>query len=345
MTVVSVSYALAEVGPDAVGGAEQVLAALDRALCRRGHRSIVVAPAGSEVAGQHVASGGGPAAFDAAAREEANARQAAVLRDTLARVRADVVHLHSVDFPALVSACGRTPTLATLHLPLDHYPEAALAPGTAPLLQFVSESQRRAAPPALRANPVVANGVELDGFHPRRRRRPFALALGRICPEKRFDRALRAAARARVPLLLGGRVFPYHEHERHFAREIVPLLGPCARFLGPVGLARKRRLLAAARCLVVPSAVAETSSLVTMEALASGTPVVAWRSGALPDLVEQGRTGFLVESEAELAEALADASRLDGRTCRTVAERRFSAGRMADEYLGLYHRLAGAGAA
>src|SRR6185312_13281836 len=111
LTVVSVSYALAEVGPDAVGGAEQVLTLLDRALHRLGHRSVVVAPAGSTVAGQHVASGAGPAAFGPAAREEANARQAALLRDTLARVKADVIHLHSVDLSALLRACGETPTL------------------------------------------------------------------------------------------------------------------------------------------------------------------------------------------------------------------------------------------
>jgi glycosyltransferase involved in cell wall biosynthesis len=343
LTVVSVSYALAEVGPDAVGGAEQVLTLLDRALHRLGHRSVVVAPAGSTVAGQHVASGAGPAAFGPAAREEANARQAALLRDTLAHVKADVIHLHSLDFSALLRACGETPTLATLHLPLDHYPPAALTPGRAPLLQFVSDTQRRSAPPALRDNPVVANGVELDAFRPRQRRLSFALALGRICPEKRFDRALRAAAGARVPLLLGGRVFPYLEHERHFAQELVPLLRrqAGARFLGPLALGRKRRLLAAARCLVVPSDVAETSSLVTMEALASGTPVVAWRSGALPDLIEQGRTGFLVESETEMAEALVAAGELDGLACRAVAERRFSADRMAREYLDLYRRLAG----
>ena len=345
MTVVSVSYPLAQVGPDAVGGAEQILTQLDRELCRSGHRSIVIAPSGSQVAGAHVVSGPVPSAFDSGSRTAATRRQAEILRRTLAGIRPDVVHLHSVDFSESVAACGEVPVLATLHLPIDHYPRAALEQLGGPRLQFVSQAQRRSAPPALQENPFITNGVDLEAFRPRRARRRFVLALGRICPEKRFDRALRAAARAKIPLLLGGRVYPYPEHQRHFHTELAPWLGAGARFLGPLTFARKRRLLAAAGCLVVPSAVAETSSLVTMEALASGTPVVAWRSGALPELIEHGRTGFLVDSEADLADAIVEASRLEGQLCRRHAERRFSARRMIDEYLQLYRQIVGEGAA
>jgi glycosyltransferase involved in cell wall biosynthesis len=345
ITVVSVSYPLAQVGPDAVGGAEQILTQLDRELCRNGHRSIVIAPSGSKVAGTHVVSGPVPSAFDSGTRAAATRRQVEILKRTLAGVRPDVVHLHSVDFSEAVAACGEVPVLATLHLPLDHYPRAALEQVGGPRLQFVSQAQRHSAPAGLRENPFIPNGIDVEAFRPRRARRGFVLALGRICPEKRFDRALRAASRAKVPLLLGGRVFPYPEHQRHFHTEIVPWLGAGARFLGPVTFLRKRLLLAAARCLVVPSAAAETSSLVTMEALASGTPVVAWRSGALPELIDHGRTGFLVDSEAELAAAIVEASRLDGELCRREAERRFSARRMATQYLELYRQIAGEGTA
>jgi hypothetical protein len=105
-------------------------------------------------------------------------------------------------------------------------------------------------------------------------------------------------------------------------------------------VARKRRLLAAARCLVVPSLVAETSSLVAMEALASGTPVIAFRSGALPEIVEDGRTGFLVDGVAEMADAMRRASEIDPEACRRAARERFTAERMCGEYLALYERLA-----
>ena len=340
LTVVSVAYALAEVGPDAVGGAEQIVSALDRALAAAGHRSIVIAPAGSRVAGEHVATGAIPPVFDDESRRAAGRRQADVLARVLAATQADLVHLHSVDLHQHLPACRARPVLATLHLPCCFYPQEVLRDsGPGVLFQFVSEAQRRTAPTALAGAPVVANGVDLALFRPRGRRRAFALALGRICPEKRFDRALRAAARAQVPMVIGGRLFPFPEHVAHFQRELAPLLGPAARFAGPLSLHRKRRLLASARCLVVASEVAETSSLVALEALASGTPVVAWRAGALPDIVEHGRTGFIVDSEAELADALAAAAELDGVRCRRAAELRFSSARMVDQYVTLYRRL------
>jgi CelD/BcsL family acetyltransferase involved in cellulose biosynthesis len=135
-------------------------------------------------------------------------------------------------------------------------------------------------------------------------------------------------------------VFPYDSHQRYFAREIAPRLGPSRRFVGPVALARKRRLLAGARCVVIPSEVPETSSLVAMEALASGTPVVAAPVGALPEIVEHRRTGLLARGVAELAEAMrAVAATVDRRACRRAAEARFDVRAMTDRYLALYDEV------
>ncbi len=126
---------------------------------------------------------------------------------------------------------------------------------------------------------------------------------------------------------------------RYFRDEVRPRLGAGARFLGPIGVAEKARLLARARCLVVPSLAPETSSLVAMEALACGTPVVARRVGALPEIVEDGRTGFLVDGVDELAEAIRDSARLSAADCRGAAEARFGAATMVERYLDLYRRL------
>jgi CelD/BcsL family acetyltransferase involved in cellulose biosynthesis len=121
---------------------------------------------------------------------------------------------------------------------------------------------------------------------------------------------------------------------------VVPLLDGDRRFVGPVGGAVKRGLLAGARCVLIPSRVDETSSLVAMEALASGTPVIAFRRGALPEIVEHGRTGFIVDPEEQMAEAIAAAGELRSADCRAAAEARFSAADMTRRYLGLYAQTA-----
>src|SRR5262249_39272931 len=153
--------------------------------------------------------------------------------------------------------------------------------------------------------------------------------------------ALEAARRARVSALLAGEVFAYPAHEAYFRAEVRPRLGPTSRFLGPVCGARKRRLLAAARCLLVPSLVEETSSLVAIEALASGTPVVAFRAGALPEILEHGKTGFVVDGVEAMASAIAATDEIDPALCRRAAEERFSADRMIEAYLATYRRVLG----
>jgi len=187
--------------------------------------------------------------------------------------------------------------------------------------------------------PTIENGVPLNQGSARHAKRRFVFSLGRICPEKGFHLGLEAARRARAPLLLAGEVFRYEAHEAYFRREILPRLDKERRFIGPVGYKRKRRLLAAARCLLAPSLAPETSSLVAMEALACGTPVVAFPSGALAEIVEHGKTGFLVETEPEMAVAIGRVGAISRETCRAEAQRRFGLEQMLEKYLELYAQL------
>jgi glycosyltransferase involved in cell wall biosynthesis len=343
LTVLSVAYPLAAVGPDAVGGAEQVLTRLDAALTRAGHRSIVVACEGSRVVGTLLTTPLRDGPLDDAARDATRGAHRRAIAAALRRWPVDLVHLHGIDFHAYLPAPG-VPVLATLHLPLPWYPAEALRPRRPDTwLHCVSAAQRRDAPADLDLLPDIPNGVDVEALRVPNARRGFALALGRICPEKGFHLALDAAKRAGVPLLLGGEVFRYPAHERYFTDEIAPRLDRQRRFLGPVGLARKRRLLSAARCLLVPSLVAETGSLVAMEALACGTPVIAFPNGALAEVVEQGLTGYLVQDEHEMAEAILLASQIDPDACRAAARARFSAETMTARYLALYRKLAAHG--
>jgi glycosyltransferase involved in cell wall biosynthesis len=340
LSVLLVAFPFAPVGPDAVGGAEQVLAQLELGLARLGHRTAVVAAEGSATAGPLFATPlpRGPLTEDA--RRDAQERHRETIARVLRRHDADLVHMHGFDFHAYRPPRG-VPVLVTLHLPPAWYPPAVFsAPGGDTWLVPVSDSQRRACPPCPALLAPVANGVPVNALDARLGKRRYAIALGRICAEKNFGAALDAGSRAGMPVLLGGQVFPYPEHEAHFRMEIAPRLarGP-HRFLGALGFARKRRLLAGARCLLFASLAPETSCLVAMEALASGTPIVAFPSGALTEVVEHGVTGFLVRDVAEMAEAIHAAARLDPEACRAAARRRFGREAMVGRYLALYRAL------
>jgi glycosyltransferase involved in cell wall biosynthesis len=337
--VLSVAYPFAPVGRDTAGGAEQVLAAIDADLVRVGWRSTVIAQAGSTTQGRLVPVSVPGGEIDDRVRSAIHARLRATLAEVLASDPVDLVHMHGHDFTAYLPAPG-APVLATLHLPPSWYPPAALKPerpGT--WLSAVSESQMRGGPRGIAFAAVITNGVPLDRLAARHARRNFALVLARICPEKGIHLAIDAAESAGVPLLIGGDVFPYPEHMAYFEKRIRPRLGPSCRFLGPLGFARKRRLLSAARCLLVASLVDETSSLVAREAAACGTPVMAFARGALPETVVDGRTGFLVQDVVGMARAVTRAHTIDPQECRAQAATHFDERQMTARYRELYGRL------
>jgi glycosyltransferase involved in cell wall biosynthesis len=280
----------------------------------------------------------GPVTDRTRARAWAEHRRA--IRRALDRYPVDLVHAHGLDFHRYLPPPG-VPVLTTLHLPPSWYPARIFRtrrPDT--YLHCVSAAQRRSCPREAFLLPDIPNSVPVDALAARHARRGFALMLGRICPEKGFHLGLEAAALAETPVLLAGKVFPYPEHERYLEEEIRPrAAGRRVRLLGPLTFARKRRFLTAARCLLVPSLGPETSSLVAMESLACGTPVIAFRAGALPEIVEHGRTGFLVDDPREMAEAIRLADTIDPEECRRVARERFSLETMTSRYLALYAEI------
>lgn len=349
LTVLSVAFAFASVGPHAVGGAERILTDLDEALTEAGHQSLVVACEGSRTRGQ-LFSFALPknGIVDETMRREVPRQCREAIQRALQSARVDVVHLHGMDFDAY-ELPEEIPTMVTLHLPLGWYRPGALERrrGRA-LFVCVSESQRRRWPGGLAALGdvvVVENGVGIPERWNEGPREDVALVLGRICPEKNQHEALEAGNMAGIPVWIGGHTFPYREHQDYFVKKIAPQLQsngtfPHHRFLDSPQPDEKYDLLSRARCVLHPTRAPETSSLVAMEALAAGTPVIAYRSGALPEIVEDGVTGFLVEDAGAMAEAIGKVDSLSRARCRAAAERRFSKQRMVQEYLGLYESLA-----
>ncbi len=345
LTVLNVAYPFAPVGADAVGGSEQILSLLDRALAKAGHTSLVAACEGSDVAGRlfPVPRLERATLNDPERRWYTRQLKAEIDRALLLHC-VDIVHMHGLDFYHYDFPPG-IPVLVTLHMPIAWYGPERLKQ-IAPRVQLccVSQSQLRSFPTQLGDLPVVENGVELPPWPSPEPKRDFALVLGRVCPEKNVHAALQAGTMADTRVLLGGRVFPFREHQAYFHQIVEPLLrehvhGVRHEFLGQVGAAERRALLSQARCLLHPTVAPETSSLVAMEALACGTPVIAYRSGALPEIIENGVTGFLVDNVDEMARAIRRVDSLSPHACRRAAEQRFRSETMVEKYFSLYRAM------
>ncbi len=357
--MLSVGFPFAVVGPGAVGGAEVVLSEIEKALPSLGFRSVVVARDGSAPVGRLYATPAPAGEIDDAVRAQVEAAQQVNIDRALAENPVSLVHLHGFDFHRYRFPPD-IPILVTLHLPPGWYPDTIWALPSNYHLVCVSETQKSACPAyALGRIEVISNGVPLPDRASLRPEGRYALMLSRICPEKNLHTGFDAAGMAGLPAILAGEVFPYGDHLRYFAEEIEPRLTTPgrehtarrrgqrstadARFLGPITGAAKARLLSRAACLLLPSLAPETSSMVAMEALAAGVPVVAVASGAVPAIVEHGRTGFLVPATGDIASTLASALRqlpsVDRGLCRETAEARFSVATMLHGYAGLYRRL------
>jgi glycosyltransferase involved in cell wall biosynthesis len=336
MNVLSVAFPLLPVSQDAAGGSEQILWHLERGLVQAGYGSLVIAAKGSSVSGCLAPTMCADGEITDEIRAVAQRGHRRAIETALETASVDLIHFHGLDFPEYLPTDG-TPMLATLHLPVSWYPQHIFhIPGLT--LNFVSHAQAMSHKSPVPST-VICNGIDLARYRRRTPKEGFLLVLARVCPEKGIDAGLRVAHQLGMELVVAGPVHPFAAHRNYFHDCVEPLLDEKRRYIGPVGLEEKIDLLARAKCLLVPSSVLETSSLVGMEAIASGTPVVAFRSGALPEVVEDGKIGFIVDSEDEMAEAILRIDEISSEKCRLTAQSRFDSGRMVREYLSLYERL------
>ena len=337
MNILSVAFPLFPVSADAGGGAEQILYLLERELVHAGHHSTVVAAHGSQVSGCLVETPTATGRITDEIRNWARNEHRKAIDSALNKRHIDLIHFHGLDFYEYLPAAA-IPKLATLHLPVEWYPKSIFELPNV-VLNFVSKTQAANLP-----GPVVCNGIDVVRYEHSFRKEGFLLILSRICPEKGTDIGLRIAHRLDLPMTIAGPVHAFEAHQRYFLEQVEPLLDAKRRYAGPAGFEAKKRLLGKARCLLIPSLAPETSSLVAMEAMAAGTPVVAFRSGALPEVVEDGVTGFLVENEEQMAEAVRHVELISPKACKGRAQARFTTHRMVTDYLALYRELVLSGA-
>jgi glycosyltransferase involved in cell wall biosynthesis len=340
MRIAQVAPLYESVPPELYGGTERVVSYLTEELVRLGHEVTLFASGDSRTRAKLVAACPQSLWHDTGCRETLphHVRLMELVFEDVSRF--DVIHFHCdyLHFPLLRRCPCRSLTTihGRLHTPdleglLDEYAEVPLV--------SISHNQRLPIPNA-NWQATVYHGLP-RGLH-RFRRRPgsYLAFLGRISPEKRLDRAIEIARRSGLRLKVAAKIYP--EERDYYTRVIAPLLNESRSFVdfvGEVGGCEKDEFLGNACGLLFPIDWAEPFGLVMIEALACGTPVIAWRRGSAPEVITDGVTGFVVDN---LDEAVGAVERIEGLSryaCRRAFEERFDISRMAGDYLAIYRRL------
>jgi glycosyltransferase involved in cell wall biosynthesis len=328
------------VPPRLYGGTERVVAHLCDALVERGHEVTLFASGDSRTRARLVAPIPRALRMETSPPDPIAAHMISLGGAFDPAGGFDVIHCH-VDYLAFPFArLTATPTLHTLHgrLDLPYLIPTHRAFRGLPLVS-ISDAQRE----PLRALDLhwadtVYHGLPLSEYPFSASGGDYLAFLGRASPEKRPDLAITAAVRAGVPLKIGAKID--RVDEEYFERDVAPLLGhPLVEFLGEIGGEERVRLLRGARAVLFPIDWPEPFGLVLIEALACGTPVIAFRRGSVPEIIDNGQTGFIVDTLDGMIRAIRRVDRLDRRACREAAERRFTVDAMVDAYERSYTRL------
>ena len=341
MKIAQIAPLYEAVPPKFYGGTERVVAWLTDALVDAGHEVTLFASAEAQTRATLVPVRDQAIRLDPAELKSDLAAHLGMLQEVRQRMdEFDVLHFHTdmIQFPFFADCAART--LTTLHgrLDLKDLPVAYRRWNQFPLVS-ISQDQRK---PLRNANwlGTVHHGLpaSLCPFNADPAGGYLAF-LGRISPEKRVDRAIAIARRVGLPLKIAAKVDA--ADKTYFEREIKPLLGHSdVEFIGEINDARKPDFLGNARALLFPIDWPEPFGIVMIEAMACGTPVVAWRCGSVPEVLDDYVTGRIVESEDDAVRATREVLEYDRAAVRGVFERRFTSEVMARQYVRLYEQLA-----
>jgi glycosyltransferase involved in cell wall biosynthesis len=339
MKIAQVAPLAESVPPKRYGGTERIVSYLTEELVAMGHEVTLFATGDSCTSAELVSGWPRPLRSDPGLRDR-NIPYVIMLDEVCRRASEfDVIHCH-LDYCHL-SLLQRQPTpfLTTLHGRLDLPEVAALfrAFPDAPLVS-ISNDQRASLPhPDL--VPTVYHGLPVNLLQPQPTRPTYLAFLGRISPDKGPERAIRIAHQTGIPLKIAAKVD--QEDRDYFSKTIRPMIdGRTVAMQGEITEAQKAEFLSGAVALLMPIDWPEPFGVVMIEAMACGTPVIAFNRGSVPEIVDHGVTGLIVEDELEAAAVIGEVHTMSREIVRSQFERRFTARRMALDYLDVYRDLA-----
>jgi glycosyltransferase involved in cell wall biosynthesis len=343
LRIAQISPLTEAVPPKLYGGTERVISWLTEELVAFGHDVTLFASGDSVTSARLEPMWPTALRLDGSVRDP-NALHMTMVERVYRRAKEfDLLHFHLDYYPFSIISRQSTPFLTTLHGRLDlpeHQPVFSTF-STIPVVS-ISNAQRRPVPNAHWIG-TVHHGLPESLLRPAPVKPAYLAFLGRISPEKRVDRAIHIAERCGLPIKIAAKIDAVDQD--YFNDEIRPLFAkPHVEYVGEIADEQKSEFLSGAIGLIVPIDWPEPFGLVMIEAMACGAPVIAFNRGSVPELIEDGITGFVVEDETSAVGAVRQLSRLSRAAIRKRFEERFTARRMAAQYLEIYRQSIGASA-
>jgi glycosyltransferase involved in cell wall biosynthesis len=338
MKIAQIAPLYEAVPPKLYGGTERIVYYLTEELVELGNEVSLFASGDSKTKARLIAN------VDIALRldltcEDPLAPHIVQMQEVIDRLdEFDLLHFHTdyLHFP--VTSSLKIPCLTTLHGRLDIKDLANVYNKfSSQKVVSISDSQRA---PISQANFIgtVYHGLPIDLYEPGEGKGDYLVFLGRISPEKGVDTAIQIAIGSKMRLKIAAKVD--HVDKQFFERRIQPLFDhPLIEFIGEINETQKARLLGGAKAMLFPINWPEPFGLVMIEAMACGTPVIAFRNGSVPEVIDEGQSGFIVNTVKEAVKAVSKIDRLSRASVRELFEKRFSSKRMAKDYLRLYSSL------
>ena len=339
MRIAQIAPIIERVPPKKYGGSERVVYELTEELVKRGHDVTLFASGDSKTSAKLIS------VYPTSLREAklgsvANGKSAwTMLNLGLAydqQDQFDIIHDHTHVIGLPTANIATTPVVITLHDPIFANYKQILETLTNPYIVTISKSQGEPAP-KMNNIATVYNGLSMDSYVFSKTHDGYLLYFGTFRPEKGADKAIEVAKKLNLPLILAGKLDNWQKP--FFSKYIKPYLSKKIQYIGEIGEVERNKLMSKAMCLLHPISWREPFGLNIIEAMACGAPVVAFNRGSIPELIENGKTGYVVENTEEMIAAILNIDTINREECRKHALKNFNAKRMTDEYEKVYEKI------